>query len=98
MSKKNESSIVHMEKGSSLVAMMINGTSDSMFTLMRGVPSNDDKLPDEYLWSEVYVNGSPLQLSQYKSNPIIIEIPGTYKFRNDGTDDEQALIDMTVYR
>lgn len=94
----NESSVVTLDKGGILVATMLNGTTDSQFTLLRGVPSNDDKRIDEYLWTEVYLKGEPVLLRQRVQNPILIDVPGTYRFRNDGLDDEQAIIDMTVYK
>lgn len=98
MKNKIESSVVVVENGQRLVAMMIRGTADSSFTLMRGVPSNSDGRMDEYLWADVYENGLPVELLQNHTNPIVVTTPGTYKFRNNGTDDEQALIDMTVYK
>ena len=41
-------------------------------------------------------NGQPVVLS-VEQNPVVIDIPGTYRFRNEGFEDEQALIDLTVY-
>ena len=95
---KIESAVSHLELGQKLVATMLRGTTDSSFTLMRGVPANCDKRMEDYLWTEVIKDGKPVQLSLNKDNPLEITLPGTYKFRNDGTDDEQALIDMTVYK
>lgn len=95
---KAKSSLVTVEKGGVLVATMLNGTTDSQFTLLRGVPSNDDKRIDQYLWSEVYKDGYAVTLKKNHNNPIVIDIPGEYMFRNDGLDDEQAIIDATVYK
>lgn len=98
MNSKEESVVTHINRGEIGVAMMIYGTSDSNFTLLRGVPSNNDKRIDEYLWVEVLKNGHPITLSLLGDNPVVIEIPGAYKWRNNGTDDEQAIIDVTVYK
>ena len=95
---KVESSISHLALGNKLVVTMLRGTSDSSFTLMRGVPANCDNRVDEYLWTEVIKNGKPVQLRLDMDNPLEITLPGTYKLRNDGTDDEQALVDMTIYK
>jgi hypothetical protein len=98
MMSKKESAISYLELGQKLVATMLRGTTESSFTLMRGVPANDDKRIEEYLWTEVIKDGKPVQLTLAKDNPLEITLPGVYKFRNDGFDDEQALIDMTVYK
>lgn len=98
MNNNADSVVSHIKMGEVGVAMMINGTSDSSFTLLRGVPSNKDKRIDEYLWSVVRKDGHPVELSYNGDNPLLIEIPGAYKWQNNGTDDEQAIIDMTVYK
>lgn len=98
MSNKSRSIIFKVEKGEKAVAMMIRGTTDSEFQLERGVPSNELQRIDEYLWSDVYEDGQPVLLKPYKKNPLVVDVPGTYSFRNEGTDDEQALIDVTVYK
>lgn len=97
MSKANYSSVVHLNFGDKAVATMLRGTSESTFTLLRGVPSNDDRRLDDYLWTEVLKDGKPVTLSLAGDNPIVIDVPGTYKFRNDGFEDEQAIIDITTY-
>lgn len=96
--RKQESAIVHCEFGQVVLATMLNGTSDSEFTLVRGVPSNGDKRIEEYLWTDVIKDGKPVTLSLKGDNPLMIDLPGTYKFRNMGTDDEAALIDLTIYK
>ena len=96
MAKRDYSGIVHLESGDKALAMMIHGTSDSRFILVRGVPSNKESRIDEYLWADVKQNGQPVVLS-VEQNPVVIDIPGTYRFRNEGFEDEQALIDLTVY-
>lgn len=98
MNSNEDSVVTHIKSGEIGVAMMIHGTSDSNFTLLRGVPSNKDKRIDEYLWVEVLKGGHPVRLSLLDDNPIVISTPGAYKWQNNGTDDEQALIDMTVYK
>lgn len=96
MAKREFSSIFHVEVGAKAVATMLRGTSDSNFVLMRGVPSNEDRRVDEYLWADVTQYGRQILLTT-ANNPVVIDIPGTYKFRNEGFDDEQALIDITTY-
>lgn len=95
---KAESSISHLDLGNKLVITMLRGTTDSSFTLMRGIPANTDNRVDEFIWTEVIKNGKPVQLRLDQDNPLEVTLPGTYKLRNDGTDDEQALVDMTVYK
>lgn len=96
MAKRDFSSIFHVEVGAKAVATMLRGTVDSSFVLMRGVPSNEDRRVDEYLWAEVKQDGKQTLLTT-DNNPVVIDLPGTYKFRNNGFDDEQALIDITTY-
>ncbi len=36
-----------------LVIPYCDGTTDSTFTLMRGVPASSDKRMEDYLWTEV---------------------------------------------
>lgn len=96
MAKRDYSGLTRLGYGDKAVAMMIRGTSESRFVLMRGVPSNSDSRIDEYLWADVKNNGQPVVLS-VEQNPVVIDIPGTYKFRNEGFEDEQALIDVTTY-
>ena len=98
MTKCNKSVVFQVSKGEKAIAMMIRGTSDSLFQLERGVPSNELQRLDEFLWADVFVDGFPVQLTAQKTNPLVIEIPGTYSFRNEGTDDEQAIVDVTVYK
>lgn len=93
---KSFSGVVHLERGDTAVAMIIRGTSDSRFVLMRGVPSNADSRVDEYLWADVVRDGKPVELT-VQQNPVEIIVPGSYKFRNEGFDDEAALVDITVY-
>lgn len=96
MTKRDFSGVVHLGYGDKAVAMMIRGTSESRFVLVRGVPSNSESRIDEYLWADVKKDGQPVVLSA-EQNPVVIDIPGTYKFRNEGFEDEQALIDITTY-
>lgn len=96
MAKRDFSGVVHLEHGHKAVAMMLRGTADSRFVLVRGVPSNDESRIDEYLWADVRKDGKPVELT-IEDNPIVIDVPGTYKFRNEGFADEQALIDITTY-
>lgn len=93
---KSFSGVVHLERGDVAVAMIIRGTSDSRFVLVRGVPSTAESRIDEYLWADVVKDGRPVELT-VKQNPVEITVPGTYKFRNEGFDDEQALVDITVF-
>lgn len=97
MKNHSHSIVTRIGLGETGVAMLINGTTDSSFTLMRGVPSNQDKKLSEYLWAEVLEGGKPVTLSLSGDNPLVIKVPGTYRFLNNGTDDESAIIDMTVY-
>lgn len=96
MAKCDFSSVVRLEYGDKAVAMMVRGTSESKFVLVRGVPGNKESTIDEYLWADVVIDGQPVVLSA-EQNPVVIDIPGTYKFRNEGFEDEQALIDITTY-
>lgn len=96
MDKRNFSSVFHIKEGDKAVAMMLRGTADSQFVLMRGVPSNDDRRIEEYLWADVKKPGHSFELT-VENNPMVLDTPGTYKFRNQGFDDEQALIDVTIY-
>lgn len=96
MAKREFSGVVHLENGHKAVATMLRGTTESRFVLVRGVPGNDESRIDEYLWADVFVKGEPVVLS-VRENPVVIDIPGTYKFRNEGYEDEQALIDITTY-
>ena len=97
MNKRNDSSIVHIAPSQIAVATLLYGTSDSQFVLMRGVPSNSEQRIDEYIWTEVLVKGQPVYLTLTGDNPLTITTPGTYRFRNMGTEDEEALIDITLY-
>lgn len=96
--KKEESSLVTIDENQKFVATMLLGTTESSFTLMRGVPSNDGRRVSEYLWAEVIKDGKPVKLVLSESNPLVFDIPGTYKFRNDGMEDEAALIDVQTFR
>ena len=98
MTNKDTSTVFTVELGERAVAMMINGTADSLFQLERGIPDTKGARIEDYLWSDVYTDGFPVQMQFRKTNPLVIEIPGTYRFRNEGTDDEQALVDVTVFK
>lgn len=90
------SGVVHVECGDKAVAMMIRGTTDSKFVLVRGIPGTTESRLDDYLWADVMQDGKSVELTA-SQNPVVIDIPGTYRFRNEGLDDEQALVDITVY-
>lgn len=94
----DKSVIFKVEEGETAVAMMLNGTSDSLFVLERGVPSNSLRRTDEYLWAPVFVDGKSIQLTEAGDNPLQIAVPGSYRFSNMGSDDEEALIDVAVYK
>lgn len=98
MKNKESSNVFTVGLGETAVATMFRGTTDSEFSLIRGVPSNEMRKLDEYLWTPVFKNGHPVTLKMEVDNPIAITIPGTYKFVNNGTDDEEAIIDVTVYK
>lgn len=95
---KEDSNVFKIGVGEIGVAQMVRGTTDSRFVLVRGVASNSDRRIDEFLWEDVSIGGEVVALTKDGNNPTTIAIPGTYKFRNDGTDDEQALIDVEVYK
>lgn len=90
------SGIVHLDRGDIAVAMIIRATTESRFVLVRGVPSSNESRVDEYLWADVMKDGKPVELTA-DQNPVEITTPGTYKFRNEGFEDETALVDITVY-
>lgn len=94
----DKSVVFKVEEGDTAVAMMLNGTSDSLFILERGVPSNSQRRIEEYLWASVFISGTAVQLTETGTNPLSITTPGSYRFSNMGSDDEEALIDVTVYK
>lgn len=101
MSQKEESLVVSVGMGEVAVITMVNGTTDSNFVLMYGVPLTDRALVDEYAWADVHRNGKVVELRAELDNPMVIDgnkYPGTYKLRNNGTDDEQALIHVNTFK
>lgn len=102
MSKRcRESVVVEVMLGQVAVATMFRGTDDSSFVLQRGVPGNGNGRIEDYFWTDVYKNGEPVTLKAKMDNPLVIDgnvTPGSYRFRNEGTDDEDAIIDLTVYK
>lgn len=96
---KQDSTITKLERGQVMQVTMFKGTTDSQFTLMHGVPSNSLGRIEDYFWTEVIRDGKPVILSLTKDNPLVIDnMFGTFKLRNDGLEDEQAVIDVTVYK
>jgi len=98
---KQDSAIGYLNTGELMVISMFRATTESSFTLLRGVPGNELGRIDDYFWTEVIRDGAPVKLSLATNNPLVIngnEMPGVYKLRNDGFEDEQAVVDMTVFK
>lgn len=97
--KKEFTGHVILEPGEFGVAVMVDGTVDSSFSLQYGIPLNEGDNVAQYYWTTIKTGGKTIDLN-LNNNPVAFGsgMPGVYRFVNNGTDDEQALVYIEKHR
>ena len=96
---KSYTSHIMIQPGQYARAVILDCTSESSFSLQYGVPLNLGDHIDQYQWITLKREGKTMDLNENNNVMVFgMDLPGAYRFINNGTDDEQAVVVCDVFK